>query len=254
MVDVMADRGKAFWLITVAAVLLTAVGVRLGVWQLDRAHQKEAWVAAIANQASRPALDNQGVAQVASQGSNSVVAEYVHRPVRLTGRWLPAHTVFLDNRQMNGRVGFYVVTPLQLVDVRGYETPLVVVVQRGWVPRDFLDRARVPEILTPGGPIEIVGRLAPPPTQLYSLGEAQPTRIRQNLDWSAYEKELGEPLGSYSVVQTGVMSEGLLREWPQVDAKIYTHYGYAAQWFALAALIFVLYIWFQWISPHRVKN
>ena len=48
MVDVMADRGKAFWVITVAAVLLTAVGVRLGVWQLDRAHQKEAWVAAIA--------------------------------------------------------------------------------------------------------------------------------------------------------------------------------------------------------------
>ncbi len=71
MVDVMADRGKAFWVITVAAVLLTAVGVRLGVWQLDRAHQKEAWVAAIANQASRPALGNQGVAQVASQGSNS---------------------------------------------------------------------------------------------------------------------------------------------------------------------------------------
>ena len=38
----------------------------------------------------------------------------IHRPVRLSGRWVAQATVFLENRQMGGRVGFFVVTPLRL--------------------------------------------------------------------------------------------------------------------------------------------
>jgi surfeit locus 1 family protein len=32
----------------------------------------------------------------------------------LQGRWLPQHSVYLDNRQMKGKPGFYVLTPLVL--------------------------------------------------------------------------------------------------------------------------------------------
>ena len=75
--------------------------------------------------------------------------------------------LYLDNRQMDGRVGFFHVMPLRL---DGSER--VVLVQRGWAPRDFQDRTRVPDVLTPQGPVRIEGRLAPPPAQLYQLGEA----------------------------------------------------------------------------------
>ena len=59
------------------------------------------------------------------------------------GVWLDALTVYLDNRQMGGRPGFYVVTPLKLADGRA------VLVQRGWAPRDLRDRTRVPSPPTP---------------------------------------------------------------------------------------------------------
>jgi surfeit locus 1 family protein len=54
------------------------------------------------------------------------------------GRWLPVAPVFLDNRQMDGRPGFFVLSPLQL------DRGDVVLVQRGWVPRDMQDRSRLP--------------------------------------------------------------------------------------------------------------
>ena len=60
-------------------------------------------------------------------GSIGAAAGLLHRPVILHGHWLAAATVYLDNRQMNGRPGFYVLTPLQLDD-----RPEVVLVQRGW--------------------------------------------------------------------------------------------------------------------------
>ena len=60
-----------------------------------------------------------------------------HRAVRLRGRWSAAHTLYLENRPMNGRPGFVVLTPLVLDD------GTAVAVQRGWLPRDPADRTRV---------------------------------------------------------------------------------------------------------------
>ena len=49
------QRRQSFWIISVAAALLVAVGVRLGFWQLDRAAQKIAYAEAVADQAAQPA-------------------------------------------------------------------------------------------------------------------------------------------------------------------------------------------------------
>ena len=167
--------------------------------------------------------------------------ELVHRPVRLQGRWLPEHTVYLDNRQMQGRVGFYVLTPLRLAD-----RPDVVMVQRGWAPRNFENRMALPAVQTEAGLVVVEGRMAPPPSKLYEPGAPGHSAIRQNLDLTQFQQETGVPLWQdVSVVQTGAASEGLLREWPEVNLGVDKHYGYAAQWFALAVLIAVLYAWFQ---------
>jgi surfeit locus 1 family protein len=69
--------------------------------------------------------------------------------------------------------------------------------------------------------------------------------LRQNIDLAAFSAEAGLPLLSVSVQQLGAASEGLLREWPQVASGVEKHYGYAFQWFALGALISILYVWFQ---------
>ena len=47
----------------------------------------------------------------------------------------------------------------------------------------------------------------------------------------------------------GAPSEGLRRAWPAVNVGVDKHYGYAFQWFALAALVAALTLWFQIIRP-----
>ena len=38
---------------------------------------------------------------------------------------------------------------------------------------------------------------------------------------------------------------------PRPAVDVHKHYGYAFQWFALAGLITILYVWFQLVRPAR---
>ena len=221
--------------VAIAAVAAVAVAVSLGRWQLDRAAQKEALSQAIQTQGSKAAL----VADDILQSAQPVVL--IHRSVHLKGRWLAEKTVYLENRQMQGRVGFFVFTPLQLSDHQ-----VVVMVQRGWAPRNFENRTALPAIDTPTENVLVEGRMSPPPSKLYEPGPSSVGAIRQNLDLAQFQLELDLPLlQDLSVVQMGAAREGLLREWPEINLGIDKHFGYAAQWFALAVLIVVLFAWFQ---------
>ncbi|MEG1374939.1 MAG: SURF1 family protein, partial [Comamonas sp.] len=75
--------------------------------------------------------------------------------------------------------------------------------------------------------------------------------IRQNLNLTAYAQTTGLPLWPVTVVQTGAASEGLLRAWPQPSSGIATHQGYAFQWFAIAAVLAAMVLWFQFLRPAR---
>jgi cytochrome oxidase assembly protein ShyY1 len=78
------------------------------------------------------------------------------------------------------------------------------------------------------------------------------SRIRQNLALEAFRAETGLPLRTdVSLQQTGPASEGLQRDWPAPALGVEKHYGYAFQWFGLAALVVLLYVWFQLIAPFR---
>ena len=238
-----APRWK-FWLITVAAVLATLATLSLGQWQLNRAAEKRAIQEQRDQQGERSALDN------AAFMALSTPLEELHRPVQLKGHWLADQTVFLDNRQMNAKPGLYVITPLKIEG-----SSAVVVVQRGWIARNFEDRTQLPKVRTLTGTVVVEGRIAPPPSKLYEMGGPDSGVIRQNLDLSLFSAETGLPLLSMSIQQSGAASDGLLREWPVVGTGVEKHYGYAFQWFALSALIALLYVWFQivrrFFSPRR---
>ena len=221
---------------TIAGVALTSA---LGVWQLNRAAQKVALQQTLDARGSLPELPGTSLASTAANA-----ASQHFRRVRLRGQWLPSATLFLDNRQMNGKPGFFVVTPLRLDG-----STEAVLVQRGWAPRDFTDRSHVPEVPTPAGSIELVGRIAPPPARLYEFAGSASGPIRQNLDIESYSREAGVPLKPLSVIQEGATADSLLREWPRPAVDVHKHYGYAFQWFALSALMAGLYVWFQLIRP-----
>lgn len=246
-----SERGRAGWrrvLILLAAVLSAALTFRLGLWQLDRAAQKNAIAASQLAQAALPTLNNADFAQLASGVRQANTA--VHRTVVLQGRWLDAQTLYLDNRQMNAKPGFYAITPFLLAEGRG-----AVLVQRGWIPRDFRDRTRLQAIQSPTVQQNIAGRLALLPSRIYELGAAESGLIRQNVALMDWQLPPGVSWSSgLTVVQTDAPSEGLLREWPQVDAGVSKHHGYAFQWFALSAVVVLLYGWFQVLLPWRKRR
>ena len=250
-----SPRGRrgGFWLFTLVALLALGVTVSLGRWQLSRAAEKEAQQAAVEAQNALPPLD------MAAFLALDAPLDHVQRTVQLRGLWLPSQSIYLDNRQMHDVAGFYVVTPLAL---EGRQQ--TVLVQRGWVQRNFLDRASLPAVATPPGLVTVTGRIAPPPGRLLDLGHGaapQPgapasapgsSVIRQNLDLEAFKAETKLPLRTdVTLLEVGPMSEGLQRDWPAPSLGIEKHYGYAFQWFGLAALVAILYVWFQFIAPWR---
>jgi surfeit locus 1 family protein len=231
------------WLLLAAALLAAAGTARLGWWQLDRAAQKTALFEARQRQGSLPPLNAQQLAQRMAQ-----VDAQLYRRVQLEGTWLAEHTVYLDNRQMDGRPGFYMVTPLRLAPGDN------VLVQRGWLPRDPRDRTRLASVPTPTGTVQLHGHIAPGLARLYEFAPAASGAIRQNLDVQAYALQIGENLRPLVVVQEpdpAAPADGLRRQWQPAVLDVSKHHGYALQWFSLSALIMGLYVWFQLIRPRR---
>ena len=238
--------------VLVVAALATALTARLGWWQLDRARLKLDLQDRITTRASLPPLPQADLPR-----TEAAAAAQHYRPVQLRGRWLHARTLYLDNRQMNARQGFFVVTPLLLAQGDA------VLVQRGWMPRDFSDRSRLQPLPDQPGEVLVVGRLAPPPSRLLALAGTEQGPIRQNLSVTDLESEWGLSLRPLSVQQThatqavltdsetgiALTDDGLLRAWPAVAVDVGKHHGYAFQWFSLSALLVGLTLWFQFLRP-----
>ena len=174
-----------------------------------------------------------------------------YRQVVLSGEWVAAHTVFLMNRTMDERSGFYVMTPLRLPDGSA------VVVQRGWVPRDDTDPMKVPAIATPTGTVTIAGRVAPWPSHWIDIGHGAGGPVRQNLELDAFKAESGLALHPLTVAEAASGAnahDGLRRDWPAAlgGVSVATNYGYAVQWFAMSIAFLGLYVWLQFIRPRRL--
>jgi surfeit locus 1 family protein len=239
-------RRRARLVVLAAAVMTSGVTARLGFWQLDRARQKQQIAADMRERRALPPLPAEALAR-----DEAGLAAQRYRSITLRGRWLPDRTVYLDNRQMDGRPGFFVVTPLQLPDGDA------VLVQRGWLQRNFRERERLQPIDTPTGEVALTGRVVAPPSALFSLGAAGSGLIRQNLPLDEFARETGLRLRPLSIQQLSAESgvtDPLQRRWPEPQVDVGKHHGYAFQWFALSLLVAGLYVWFQIISPLRSRR
>lgn len=240
------SAGKSFWWVTLATVVGMAITAALGQWQLGRAAQKEERAT---QQQARRALPPLGWPELQQALLSADGTAWQDRSVHLRGRWVPDATVFLDNRPLNGRAGFWLLTPLQPEDT----TDTAILVLRAWVPRRFDDRTAIPPLPATADVVEVTGRLAPPPSKLYELGADERGRIRQNIDVPAYAREQSLPLLTATVWQTAgdELPADWSRDWPPANVDVHKHYGYALQWFGLCLLMAILYAWFQFIAPRR---
>ena len=272
------------WLAVAAGTLLAALTARLGVWQLDRADEKTAQAEQQRQRAAHPPWTGRDWPCSPSAGVRDKAADKpltdlsgaaaphslpAQLPVRLRGRWLGGRTVFLDNRPMGGQPGFFVVTPLRLSESACPGG--IVLVQRGWWPRDAQDRLRLPDWSDAQGEVELLGVVLPQVSQTYALGDEGPAPneagrvLRQNVDEAFWRAWLGQsplpgavlqghPEAMTSAPSAAFVPPDLRRDWPQPDLGVDKHHGYAAQWFALSALSVGLTLWFAVIRPRRAPR
>ncbi|MES2831894.1 MAG: SURF1 family protein [Pseudomonadota bacterium] len=213
-------------------MIVIAIGAALGQWQLDRADAKRSIEVKLSERSSGPALPLDGI--------SASVDELEYRKVRLTGEFIKDWPLYLDNRPHMGRAGFYVLMPF-----RSLNSSSVTLIQRGWIPRNPQDRARLPPLATPAGTLTIEGQVRRAPGNVMKMGQApalMPGAILQNLDLVELARTSGLPIQPFMVQQTGDIGDGLTRGWPLPSSGIDRHLGYAFQWYALAAVAGIFFI------------
>lgn len=223
-----------------AALAGVALTLALGSWQLRRAAEKialdEQWNAA----ASAPVLN------LVHDADFAAAAATLPRHVRVRGTFELAATVWLDNRPLEGRAGFLVITPMRVQGLTRW-----VLINRGWAPRDPAERTRLPAIGRPDGVIEIEGIAVPNVPRVFQLGAPGAGAIRQNLDVGAMRVEMHAPLADFVVRQTSSIDDSLDRRWIAPSTGVDRHRAYAFQWFSLAALLGLVVLGLGW---HAVRG
>lgn len=216
----------------VATILVVTLGILAGQWQTGRAAQKQQIENAMAAQAAAEPL------QLSAGTPLSDATEF--RRVVLTGKFLDKWTLFLDNRPQQGVAGFHVLMPFRL---NGGDRH--VLVARGWLPRNPVNRTELPKFGTPAGTVTIEGRIRQNPGKVMQLGDdlpIVPNAFVQNITVQQFERAARLDMMPFLVEQTSDTSDGLVRNWTRPSTGIDKHRGYAFQWYGLALMAVVFFI------------
>lgn len=214
--------------LTAALVVLTC---GLGNWQLERAQEKRALFA------SYDAADvTGGVVPVDLLKEDSPP----FAPITAYGRFDSAHQVFLDAMLNDGRAGYQVLTPLLR------EGKTAVLVNRGWVPATR-DRRELPDVEVTVEQRRVNGFKGRLPEPGMRLGEASGAltdwpRVSLYPTRAELEEMLGYPVLDSVLLMNESEPDGYLRSWRPQLLSPDKHLGYAAQWFAIALALIVIYV------------
>ena len=231
------------WIPALALAIVVAVTFSLGQWQVRRGAEKDAL------QAQRDAA--RAAAPVAPSAQTPALAGLDGRRVVLAGRLEESKTVLLDNRTRSGVAGFHVLTPLQL------DGGAWVMVLRGWVARDALERTRLPALPPQAEAVRVEGfaqaALAQPMVLARQAEPAPGERLWQHYDVEAYRRWSGLAVVDGIVRQTSALPDGLERDWVEPGSGADKHRGYAFQWFAMAATAALAALVLAWRALRRSR-
>ena len=226
---------------TIAALIVCITGVALGFWQIQRMEQKLQLAGEVAKkETSQPLYAN---------AKQWTVDEALHHRMIAKGTYLADKTIWLENRpHPMGRdpktgitAGFYVMTPMLLSGSKQ-----ILWVNRGWVPRDGLDREKLPPLITPEAPVEVEGVVFEHPARVMSVGnddlKAEKRKIQQNLSIANQEAYLGIAHLPFILRELSDSNDGMSRDWAPLSTGVEKHQGYAFQWFSLATLAFIFWL------------
>jgi surfeit locus 1 family protein len=225
-------------ILSAIAVLVCA---RLGVWQLERADEKQRLHTQMAERMEAQAFE--------LLPGFTYRDQLRFRPVVVRGRFVAGAQVLLDNRVHDGRAGAAVYAPFAVAG-----EPRRLLVERGWVPWSK-DHARLGEAPLPEGELQLRGFLDQPPLRSAFIGEAPEAAMAgalwPYLDWQRLGAKAG-PLMEGVVLREDAATDGaLLRFRPALEEKRGMHLGYAVQWFSFAGIVALVALRLWWSGRRR---
>jgi surfeit locus 1 family protein len=220
-------------ILTIAALAAFLVLIGLGTWQLERRQWKEGLIAAREAALAAPPVD------LASDADAARGLEF--RRVRATGTFLHDRELLLNaTERSRGGAGYLVLTPLRLA------SGAVLLVERGWIPRELRDRLRR-EAGNPTGEIAVEGilRLAPEGRPGWFVPDNDPAKNEwYYLDLAAMARAAGVPDALPFYVEAGpAPNPGGYPLGGQANTELRNeHLQYAITWYCLAAALAVIYL------------
>ena len=217
------------WLPFVIGFALVLQFAGLGAWQVSRGLEKRAEQELFSDEAGFTHW---------SQGMS--VRPY--QRLTASGTFDSDHQFLLDNIILNGRYGYYVVTPLVIDD-----TMPVLLVNRGWKEKSAggIDTSA---LAVDAQALEIRGRAGSLPKAGYKMGDA----ITPGSPWpklAVYPElgdiaaELGREVQPFVLLMEPGDELGFVRHWIPEEMGPGRHFAYALQWFAMGAVLAVLLVW-----------
>ncbi len=218
---------------TLVTIMLLPVLISLGFWQLSRMQEKQQIQNEQQKMASAPVLEMTPDTEIDSASA--------YRQLRVSGQFLPEYTIYVDNKVVNGEVGYEVVMPFR---INGSNS--AVLVNRGWI-RAHATRQTLPKVTTPSGKISLEGVARFNTKDVVSfgsgnrLGKDWPALVRW-IDIASLQQDMQFKLKPFLFMQQTDVKDGLVRDWKILNSPPEKNLSYAVQWFALATALLLIYI------------
>ena len=216
------------WLMTFLTIVVIALFLRLGFWQVQRAHEKEMMLAAEQTRA----------AQKPVKWTTDQQSPLQYQQLIVEGHYLP-NNFLLDNQHQQHQFGYDVITALEM------DNESVVMIDRGWIPGDNTRRI-FPNIEIPAERIQITGSVYYPSQKQWVLGpkmeKANKVIILELLDSNLLQQILQKKVYPFIIRLDKQEAYGFVREWAVVSMPPQRHLAYALQWFVMALVILIIFV------------
>ena len=218
------------WKASLTFFLLLLLVLSLGVWQIDRGYNKKELENTFLERQSQPVKEIK---------YNDFLETDLYRNIVLEGRYLE-NIFLLDNKTHNGKPGLKVFSPFETINNS------LVLVSRGWV--ELENRSDLPIIKSSKNILKIQGVLRPESKDFVLENEEMNKKnnpiLVQTINLVELSNFLGKPLSPYILELSELSESAFVKTWQPINLSSFRHFGYAVQWFGLAIVLIVGYVFF----------
>ena len=221
---------KLNWRLTLFTLIFAPLLASLGLWQLSRAEEKQALLKSWEQQQQVPAVELDSLDQ-------KVFVK--HQKLRLDAMLDDERYWLLEARIYRGQPGYEVFMPAKLASGEWF------LINRGWL-KAHPDRRILPEVTTSSTTQTFWGEVRLPTETALVDEHDNPVRTWPHrvlaVDLQLMSQQLGRPLSPLILALDEDHPSAFIVQSKPVNMPPSKHRGYATQWFAMTAVLLVLWL------------